>query len=350
MLRTQALLLSVAFARAGIGGHEDSSIKLLFFDGRWVSGTANLSAAVGRPRLLSTFHDPSSFTGWGYPSVWARRDGHRGWHMAYNGDYASEHYPRTVLLAESTDGVNWRASSTSMLSLSPRLAPNELSAGGFNLLHPQSGKGNADVRSCAAKYCTGKAAGCLVCIDVERGTVFDDGPAQPLRMLLSNSSFLQSDDGLRWTLAGQWRPTGMDPMIGAFRTHTGELCVTSRPGGALRKEGRHLGAARVKTGAIVWSSMAHTEPSPLLPIDMTFRDNYQMYGMPTYPWDDGSNTLHVAFVVRMVPGPLATGKDRTHSGIGALLSGKGPRKKSFLIPATIIFYLSLVVYRFSGAN
>ncbi len=314
------LLMSVLFAKAGSERHDNTS-KLLFFDGRWVAAAANISAAAGNPRLLTTFRDPSSFTGWGYPSVWARRDGKPGWHMAYNGDFGGQHYPRIVMLAESTDGVNWQPSATSVLSMSPRLSPNELSAGGVNSLHRPSGKGYADMQSCATRYCAGKTAGCVVCVDVERGTVFDDGPAQPLRMLLSNSSILESHDGLHWTLADQWRPTGMDPMIGAFRTHDGDLCVTSRPGGALRKEGRHLGAARVKAGATAWSAVAHIEPSQIQPIDSTFQDNYQMYGIPVYPWNDGSKSLHVAFVVRMVPGPMATGTDKTHSGIGALLSG-----------------------------
>lgn len=321
MVTASLLPLLFSFVQATSSSSSSNASRLLFFDGRWVVTATNLSAAPGKPRLLSTFRDPSSFTGWGYPSVWARRDGKPGWHMAYNGDFGGEHYPRIVLLAESTDGVNWQPSPTPMLSLNPRLSPNEISAGGVNSLHTSSGKGNVDVQSCAARHCTGKVAGCLVCVDVERGTVLDDGPTQPLRMLLSNSSILESSDGLRWTLGGQWRPTYMDPMIGAFRTHDGGLCVTSRPGGALRKEGRHLGAAWVGPGVAVWSSMARTEPSRLLPIDSTFKEDSQMYGMPAYPWDDGSKNLHVAFVVRMVPGPLSTGKSKDRSGIGALLSG-----------------------------
>ena len=89
------LLMSVLFAKAGSERHDNTS-KLLFFDGRWVAAAANISAAAGNPRLLTTFRDPSSFTGWGYPSVWARRDGKPGWHMAYNGDFGGQHYPRIV--------------------------------------------------------------------------------------------------------------------------------------------------------------------------------------------------------------------------------------------------------------
>lgn len=310
------LLLLLSAAVGVVASSADS--KLLFFDGRWVAAAANLTAAPGAPRLLSTYRDPSSFTGWGYPSVWPRRDGKPGWHMAYNGDFGGDHLPRIVLLAESADGVNWRPSPTPMLALHPRLSPNELHAGGVNRLHPPtSGKASADLESCAVKHCAGRVAACLVCGDVERGTVFDGAAPQPLRMLLSNSSVLESADGRHWTLAGQWRPSYMDPMIGAVRTHDGGLCVTSRPGGALRKEGRHLGIARANG----WAAMAETEPSQLLPIDLTYRDDYQMYGMPSFPWEDGSNSLHVAFVVRMVPGPLARGKAKKHSGIGALLSG-----------------------------
>jgi hypothetical protein len=115
-----------------------------------------------------------------------------------------------------------------MLALHPRLSPNELHAGGVNRLHPpSSGKASADLESCAVKHCAGRVAACLVCGDVERGTVFDGAAPQPLRMLLSNSSVLESADGQHWTLAGQWRPSYMDPMIGAVRTHDGGLRARS---------------------------------------------------------------------------------------------------------------------------
>ena len=52
----------------------------------------------------------------------------------------------------------------------------------------KDGSGDIDLGDCAAKHCGGKVAGCAVCVDVERGTVFDEGLTQRLRMLLSNSS------------------------------------------------------------------------------------------------------------------------------------------------------------------
>jgi hypothetical protein len=280
-----------------------NSSRLLFFDGRWVESAPNLTAAPGRPRLLSTFTDTTSFTGWGYPSVWPRRDGQPGFHLVYNGDFGHDHLPRIVLLLQSRDGVNWREMPTPMLPLRPRLAQNELRAGGTNDESKVS-------TPCAARLCASNVHDCRVCIDVERGTVSDESGDEPLRMLLSNSSVLESTDGIHWQLAkgpeAAWRPSHMDPMIGVFRTHSGNLTVTSRPGGALRHQGRHLGAATASS----WAGVAQIEPTRLLPIDLTYRDDYQMYGMPTFPWDDGSASLHVAFVVRMVPGPLATGGAR----------------------------------------
>lgn len=259
--------------------------RLLFFDGRWADTAANLTAAPGRPRLLSTWNDPNSFTGWGYPSVWARRDSQPGFHLSYNGDFASDHYPRIVMLLQSLDGQHWQPMPTPTLALSPRLAKNELRAGGTDSLKAPAPP-SSDLAACAAKHC-GKTQGCVVCGDVERGTVFDDPVTGPLRMLLSNSSVLESTDGLLWRLpqgdAARWRPTGMDPMISVFRTHSGNITVASRPGGALRKQGRHLGVATASS----WPIMQRLEPTQILPVDTTYRDDYQEYGMPVFPVYDG---------------------------------------------------------------
>jgi hypothetical protein len=91
--------------------------------------------------------------------------------------------------------------------------------------------------------------------------------------------------------------------------------------------------------------MAETEPSQLLPIDLTYRDDYQMYGMPAFPWEDGSNSLHVAFVVRMVPGPLARGKAKKHSGIGALLSGQREPRAVESFRRRLVYFISGYPYK-----
>ena len=121
---TRPAILFLAWCAAGS--------RLLFFDGTHIASAVNLSAAPGVPRHMNTWADPHSFVGWGYPSVWGCRlgDGSAGFRMAYNGDYGHNHLPRIILLAESADGVNWAAASTAAVQLNPRLADNELMAGG----------------------------------------------------------------------------------------------------------------------------------------------------------------------------------------------------------------------------
>lgn len=115
---------------------------------------------MGKAELLSTFRDPSSFVGWGYPSTFKMAGG--GWRMMYQGWHLEDGKEDTKLLlaAESADGVSWH--------------PAKLPAGC---------PGYPTVPNCV--YDTGK---------VELSVIYDDAanapPAERLKSLLSNNTIV----------------------------------------------------------------------------------------------------------------------------------------------------------------
>ena len=142
---------------------------MLFFDGKYLSSAVNIARQVGTPQLLSTFADPMSFVGWGYPSVW--RDGAMT-RLVYEANFNHSHLPRVQLLAESADDVTFTLTDTTKsMSIAQRLRPNQI-------LEPNVG--------------------------TERGCVFDDGISgqvgmHRLKMLMSNASVLEGDaSGTNW--------------------------------------------------------------------------------------------------------------------------------------------------------
>jgi len=77
-MRATALLLLVVACSSSDGG--DSA--LLFFDGDRLASWSGLNLSLGSAHLLSEYHDPTSYTGWGFPSTWRKADG-SGWRMMY---------------------------------------------------------------------------------------------------------------------------------------------------------------------------------------------------------------------------------------------------------------------------
>ena len=72
-LFTLVLLVATVAATTMPGLHTGAAANtsaILFFDDERLASTSSLSWQVGSPVLLSTFRDPTSFVGWGYPSVW----------------------------------------------------------------------------------------------------------------------------------------------------------------------------------------------------------------------------------------------------------------------------------------
>jgi hypothetical protein len=212
-----------------------SESSLLIFDDAALNRTVGLRRRVGTPRLLSTFADPDAFVGWGYPNVWQVRDG--SYRMVYNGNWKHQHYPRLILLASSSDGVHFEKKATPSVVLPDRLAMNQM------------------LPTVVGSHSHG----------TERGTLYDEGPhgsSNRFKMLLSNSSVLESADALQWRLRKHgWAPEKIDPMIGVFRTER-EIVVTSRPA-SLRKNGRHAGYHASSD----WDGLESKDAKQSLPLD-----------------------------------------------------------------------------------
>lgn len=82
--------ISVHAASVKRGAGDPLSTAMLFFDlSHWVNESEGVCVGVGDPVLLSTFHDPTSYVGWAYPSVWRECDApgcgyrmmYQGWHL-----------------------------------------------------------------------------------------------------------------------------------------------------------------------------------------------------------------------------------------------------------------------------
>ena len=236
---------------------------MLFLDGTWLAKTANIVATLGTPELLSVYRDPnaSNYVGWGYPSV-LRASQDAPCRMIYQG-YST---PKFVLMAESADCIHFRAS--------------ESLPGGGNLLFES---------------------------DAEQSFVFDDPdaatPAERFNLLLGNGSRAVSADALHWNLAGRWQDKGIDPGFSVFR-RDGRLVVESRPpnlrddkhGGtaaqcaAVGGCGRHVGL----NAGDSWTQLGRQDPIRCLPVDRSYNNSDQIYGMPTFAYDD----LYISFLWR----------------------------------------------------
>lgn len=236
--------------------------------------SANVRPVVGpRPTLLSTFTDPTSFVGWGYPSVLRNPRAAPGaadaFLMVYQGWWLGgppHSTTKLALLAQSADAVHWAPSG---------LAPG--SARARNELFPMGG--------------------------VELCPAFDDGEQPPggvlparFKGLLSNRSIVESDDAVHWRDSGRlWLHATMDPGFGVFRSWNGSLVVaTSRPK-ALRAQGRHAGLHAAGS----WPDLAAHPTQRDLPVDELYADADQIYGMPAFRFGSGlSNEVYAAHLWR----------------------------------------------------
>ena len=242
-----------------------SESTVLFLDDRFIAKLTNLVPTLGEPELLSVFRDPnaSNYVGWGYPSV-IRATPQDPCRMLYQG-YSN---PKLILMAESDDCIHWR--------------PSELNR-------------------------TDDGPNVLFASSAEQAFVFDDAahaatPAERFNLLLSNGSRVCSADGLSWRLAGRWQAKGIDPGFSVFRRDS-ELVVESRPPilrqvtktnaaqcAAVGGCGRHVGL----NGGSSWEALGAKEPQRCLPVDKAYKNSDQIYGMPTYSYDD----LYVSFLWR----------------------------------------------------
>ena len=100
---------SAAVIRAG----QQATTPILFFDDHHLASAENVVFEMGSVQLVSEFRDPTSYVGWGYPSVWRPNGTSGGFRMIYQGwhiDNATGKVDtKLMLMAQSDDGVAWSA-------------------------------------------------------------------------------------------------------------------------------------------------------------------------------------------------------------------------------------------------
>ena len=232
-----------------------ATTALLFLDSHHLSKWDGLQLQLSTPTLLSEYKDPSSFIGWGFPSVFKkRRSGGSGFRMMYQGWHLRDGKEDTklALLADSEDAIHW--------------VPTTLAVPAYN-----------NVSNAA-----------LVNGLEEFSVVFDDADhtiaaSDRLKCLWANTSVTSSgDDGETWHAFGRWTSEKIDPGISVCRNpaNPAELVVTARPQALRKEDGRHAG---FHTG-MGWSDLAKAVNRRALPLDNVFTKTDQPYGLPSFAY------------------------------------------------------------------
>ena len=225
---------------------------MLFFDGGRLASWTGLNLSLGRAHLLSEYHDPTSYTGWGFPSVWRKADG-SGWRMMYQGRHLKDGgwNAQLALLADSRDGVTW--------------APARARSPAFNV------------------------SNCVLWDNVSTFSfVYDDGAhagvknANRLKCLRGDDTIIASEDGESWHHFGRWTSAPIDPGFSVYRNplDPDELVVTARPQALRWASGRHAGYH----AAAGWSGLAKESNERAWPLDSLFRVTSQAYGLASFSY------------------------------------------------------------------
>lgn len=224
---------------------------LLFLDGEHLQSWTGLRLNIGTAALVGEFKDPTSYVGWGYPSVWRKAAG-GGWRAMYQGWHLADGKEDTKLglLADSIDGVNWK--------------PAKLAKPKYN------------VSNCV-----------LVNGGSEFSVVYDDaahadGDGSRLKCLWGGDKITASgDDGESWREFGQWTSQSIDPGISVYRNplNTAEIVVTARPQGLRHTDGRHAGFHY----GVGWAGLATQVNQRALPLDEVFTKTNEPYQRAPFP-------------------------------------------------------------------
>ena len=189
----------------------DDTDAMLFFDRKWIANsTVGLTARVGESSLVGVFVDPTTYTGWGYPSVFRLPNGrgyralYEGW-TSHPGDVQVNDAPRIVLAADSVDGVHFKPANLSLPPPPSWLADKSHT----NFTWPTNAV-------------WGPTAGLAFVLDDGCGLWRDDCPSnQRLKALVKEGATIHalSADGLDgWTAPfAKWSKEVVDPGCAVFR-------------------------------------------------------------------------------------------------------------------------------------
>ena len=248
---------------------------LLFFDGEFLSATSGINFTLGTPHLLSEYRDPTSFVGWGYPSVWPARAPAAAaavagsatqpkWNMMYQGWFLKGGKPLTKvgLMAQSNDAVRWFPASTNNVS---------------NVTRRLCGPPLENVSNCVT------ADG-----NQEFSVVYDDtlhttDASKRLKLLwFGNCTTSVSDgSGQHWRAIGRWTAASIDgAWVYRNPLNTEEIVITGRPQSLRKLQGRHAGYH----AAIGWEALATGNITRALPLDELYTPTDQVYGLPSFSY------------------------------------------------------------------
>lgn len=232
---------------------------MLFFDDWPLNRFDHVERRTGRPKLIAeaNFSDPRLNVTWGYPTVFrdSSRRGALEWQCLYQGWDAKRErlYP---LLAESRDGISWRAPDLSAeVALPDRAYSNQvLPAEEFSEWSPCY----YDARAPAEERLKG--------LVVKFGKDY------------AKSSLWVSADGRRWRKKEGivWQPEAPDPVSCVFRNAVrSSYIITTRPLGSDRR----ISLIETKD----WRNFSTAELA--LQTDAQDTPLAEAYGMPVFPYE-----------------------------------------------------------------
>ena len=221
---------------------------LLFFDDNALSVRGNVMRGVGRPDLIpeSVWYDDDRLnTHWGYPGVFFDETD-AVWRMVYQAKIVdSDAADRFVkLVAESDDGLDWRARDTR----------KEVTVSNRRFHHQVADSGS--------EWC---------------GLYIDEHAAPDERIKrLGERKVWAGSDGIRWKHISDWRSTVVDaPMCAVWNEVYGKHFVYGRPA-----EGDRRWTVRQTED---WQTF--TDPVLLLQSDGHDDPLTDLYGMPVFPYE-----------------------------------------------------------------
>ncbi len=234
----------------------ESSTTLLFFDDWPLNRRDHVTRHIGHPEQVtkSSFQDPHLNVTWGYPTVF-RAPENGQWRCLYQGwdDSRKRLYP---LLAESADGIVWRAADLSgRVNLPGRAYPHQvLPVEDFNEWSPcyYDARAHPDERL--------------------KGLVVSHGKGY------SRSHLWVSPDGLRWRRREgvEWQYPAPDPVTCVFwNAVRSSYVLTTRPDGTDRR----ISLVETKD----WRTF--TKPELALQGDAQDTPLAETYGMPVFRYE-----------------------------------------------------------------